>query len=107
VKKSYKRLALGAMLERVRRKSELKSMTFHEKSIQEKILFALDLPFDYLRKITMPPCEEEHWSHMWGVIWPVPGFFFIIFTIFLTPNWYWLLMYQLLLHFLDSLLASY
>jgi hypothetical protein len=60
-------------------------------------MFIIDLPFDYMRKCTMPPCEEEHWSHKWAVIWPIPGLLFLIFTATLHPQWYWLAWYHIFL----------
>lgn len=28
-------------------------------SISEKIEFLIDAPFDYMRKVTLPPCEDD------------------------------------------------
>lgn len=38
------------------------------------------MPFDYARKITLPPCEEEKYDKLWAMIFPIPGLFFFGFT---------------------------
>ena len=46
-------------------------------------MYVIDLPFDYMRKITMPPCEEEKYSKKWAAITPLPGLLFMIFVMYL------------------------
>jgi hypothetical protein len=47
---------------KMHKKSEEKETTFEEMSTFEKINFIIDLPFDYARKLTLPPCEEKNYS---------------------------------------------
>ena len=39
----------------------------------ERIKFCIAIPFYWLRKITMPPCEEEDYNHYLTIIWPIFG----------------------------------
>lgn len=35
---------------------------FNELNIIQKIIYIIvDIPFDFLRRITIPPCHEEMW----------------------------------------------
>lgn len=38
---------------------EGKEKDFEDKDLFEKISFITDIPFDYARKVTLPPCEHE------------------------------------------------
>jgi len=47
-----------------------------------KVLNIADLPFDYLRKVTVLPSEEEHFHHYWTYLWCVFGIaFLLVFTV--------------------------
>jgi hypothetical protein len=46
-------------------------------------MYVIDLPFDYIRKITMPPCEEEKYSKKWAAVTPLFGLLFIILVCYL------------------------
>ena len=42
-----------------------------EMSILSKILYiTLDIPFDFLRRITMPPPADDMWYRPFACIWP-------------------------------------
>lgn len=41
---------------------EEKDETFAEMNWFQKILFIINVPFDYLRKITIPPCNKEEYN---------------------------------------------
>jgi len=47
------------------------------------------LPFDYVRKITLPPCEVEKYEKKWALIFPIPGIAFMIWivTFPIPPIW--------------------
>lgn len=46
------------------------------------MLDILDLPLDYLRKVTILPAEEEHFHHYWTYLWCVFGVaFLLVFTV--------------------------
>lgn len=73
-----------------RLKSEEKEASFESLSIIEKVLYITDVPFIYLRKITLPPCEAEKYEKIWAVIFPAPGLLFIVFACMLHPQIWWL-----------------
>lgn len=42
----------------------------------------IDLPFNYIRKATIIPAEEEHFHHYWVYVWCYLGIAFLfMFTI--------------------------
>ena len=48
----------------------------------------LDLPFEWLRKLTMPPCNEDEYDHKLTIIWPFLGLCFLVFN-FLKFKFYY------------------
>jgi hypothetical protein len=36
-----------------------KKESFSEMSFSEKLEYIIDTPFDFMRKCTLPPCEDE------------------------------------------------
>jgi Ca2+/Na+ antiporter len=44
-------------------------------------MFIMNLPFDYLRKITLPPCEEDKYEKLWAMIFPIPGIAFMMWIV--------------------------
>ncbi len=50
----------------------------------------LDLPFNYLRKYTIPPCNPEEYEHHYLVFWPLLGILFVLWSMFETPQVWWL-----------------
>ena len=59
-------------------------------SLWDKFNYVIDIPFDYARKITLPPCEVDKYDKMWAMIFPIPGLLFIFFTVTLKPDWWYL-----------------
>jgi hypothetical protein len=51
----------------------------------DKILFVIDLPFDILRKITLPPCDENKYSKVLAVLFPGPGILLVLVSTFREP----------------------
>ena len=47
----------------------------------ERILMVIDIPFEYLRKITLPPCEQDTYSRIWGIVFPAPSLMLILYCI--------------------------
>ena len=50
----------------------------------EKIEFIIDLPFYYLKKITLPPCEDDKYSKTWAMVFPAPVLFIFALCIYWT-----------------------
>jgi sodium/potassium/calcium exchanger 6 len=74
----------------MQKKSDEKEQSFSGKTAFEKFNFIIDLPFDYARKITLPPCEPEKYSKFWATVFPGPGTLFMIFAAMLDPKPWWL-----------------
>jgi hypothetical protein len=84
---SFKSSVLIAL--KMLRKQELKETSFSDMNAWEKFSFVIDLPFDYARKLTLPPCEEEKYEKLWACIFPIPGLLFIFFVMTFKPAlWY-------------------
>ena len=58
---------------------------FHDMNIFEKVLFIIDQPFHYARKITLPPCEAENYEKTWAMVFPAPCLLFMLFAMTLNP----------------------
>ena len=58
---------------------------FKELNIIDKILFIfIDAPFDFLRRLTIPPGSEEQWNRRFAVISPI---FCILWVFYATGIW--------------------
>lgn len=53
---------------------------FKELTVTGKIIYAIDFPFDILRRLTIPPCEPDHFHKTWLLLWPFPGLFLCAWT---------------------------
>lgn len=53
------------------------------------ILDFIDIPFHFIRKYTIPPCEVEEYDHHFTVYWPFLGILFIFFNFFMPPTVFW------------------
>ena len=58
--------------------------SFGELDLPDKIVFILDYPFDFLRSITIPPCEEDKFNKLTCYIFPIPACIFSSYVIFRT-----------------------
>ena len=56
-----------------------------------KAIDVVDYPFNWLRKLTIPPVEEEEYSHKLTIAWPVLGILFTVWALFSEPSYYWLI----------------
>lgn len=54
-------------------------------------LHIIDLPFEWLRKLTMPPVNEDEYNHIFTVFWPFLGFCFLIFNFLENKYYYYLI----------------
>ena len=50
-------------------------------TVFERVIVFLESPFDFVRKITMPPCEEENFNKVLCTLWPFPGIIFILYVL--------------------------
>jgi len=39
----------------------------------EKLDLIIEFPFEWMRKLTIPPCEEEEYDNRLVIIWPLLG----------------------------------
>ena len=46
-----------------------------------KICGWIDYPFLIIRKLTMPPCNENEYEKWWCIVWPIPGFIFSAYVL--------------------------
>ena len=56
-----------------------------------RILDILDLPFNYIRRYTILPCDEEEYEHHYSIYWPFLGILFLLIMIVKEPSVWWLL----------------
>lgn len=51
----------------------------------------IELPFEWIRKLTIPPCEGEHYDKWLVIVWPWFGILtcMMIITKSLPNSWYW------------------
>lgn len=59
-----------------------------------KILDVIDYPFKWLRKLTIPPLNEDEYEHKYLVIWPLLGIPFLVLNFF--KGWWFLLYFSAL-----------
>jgi len=65
---------------------------FTKKSVMDKIFHVLDFPFEWARKLTIPPSDEDY-DNWLVVVWPffgIPVAGMIILKSWPT-TWYWVL----------------
>ena len=91
------RLGVKGLLEaRKEKRDEGKVKTLSEKSLFEKIDALVEYPFTGIRKLTIPPCEEEafqkdFYTQKWLVlIWPWFGIPMAYYMMFLNFDVSWL-----------------
>jgi Ca2+/Na+ antiporter len=47
----------------------------------DRLLFLIESPLDWLRRITLPPCEPEKYEKILIITWPFPGLIFTIWAL--------------------------
>ena len=57
-----------------------------------KTFDAIDWPFSWLRRLTIPPVCKEHYDHRYTVYWPFLGLPFILWGSRVNPRTTWLLL---------------
>lgn len=62
---------------KIKKKTENDETEWEDMELSDKIFFIIDQPFFYLRKITLPPCEDEKYQRKWAAVFPAPGLAFI------------------------------
>ena len=78
------------LLAKFKYRQEEHEKTFSERNYLGKLVFVIDFPFDIIRKLTIPPCEIEHFNKTWLVLWPFPGLFLVTWTFFGTFSLVWI-----------------
>ena len=58
--------------------NEEEDKNWEDMDYKEKISYIVEFPFDWIRKITMPPSEAENYDKHLVIIWPFPGIIFIL-----------------------------
>ena len=56
-----------------------------------KAIDVIDYPFDWIRRLTIPPVEEEEYNHKFTIAWPILGILFIVWALTPGPSYYWLI----------------
>lgn len=46
------------------------------------VLNLVDKPFNFIRRMTIPPCDDQEYDHEWTMKWPFLGIPFIFFALF-------------------------
>ena len=73
---------------RLETKKKEEEKAFSQMNIGEKIQFILFFPFDWARKLTIPPSEEDNFDRKLLIAWPILGVIFIYF-ILTSPAYWW------------------
>lgn len=74
---------LKRMLISQKKAEPFKSIRTKESSIKEKIGDVLWFPFHWIMKLTIPPCDAEHYDKHMTIVWPwlgLPSGYMICFT---------------------------
>ena len=77
-KKAVRKVQIGLITKKIYNLALVKLQQLRDKkeaepsvsdmSIFEKIFFILDLPFVYVKKITIPPAEENEYNKIWYIL---------------------------------------
>ena len=78
------------LLLRMARNKEHNELEFKDLSLIEKIDKIVEFPLNLIAKSTVLPCDENAYDKRMTYIWSFTGVFFLIFSIFKTPNLYWI-----------------
>lgn len=60
----------------------LKAINSRKNILRGLIFYMVDFPFKMIRKVTLPPCEEEEFQKFWALVSPIPFFLFNLITLF-------------------------
>jgi Ca2+/Na+ antiporter len=50
---------------------------FKNWSMMKKVNYVVNLPFEWFRKLAIPPCDEEEYDNWLTIIWPYFGILFL------------------------------
>lgn len=56
-----------------------------ENSCMDWFNFIIELPFDWIRKLTIPPCEAAHYDKWFVIVWPYFGI--LVAELIATKQW--------------------
>ncbi len=78
--------------EKLDRKQEHSEKNFSDLTLWDKIDTITEFPFEWIRKLTILPCEEEEYDNYLVIIWPFIGIPVgtMIITLQLPTTWPWL-----------------
>lgn len=79
-----------ALIAKFKYRQEQHEKPFSERSFLEKVNYIIDFPFEYLRKLTIPPCDDEKFSKTWFVLWPFPGLLLLAWIFTKSPSLLWI-----------------
>lgn len=48
-------------------------------SVIGKVIDFIDIPFNFIRRYTILPCDEEEYNHHYAIWWPFFGILFLLF----------------------------
>ena len=61
-----------------------------DKGLVSKFFDAVEVPLHYIRILTIPPVEAEHYDHKKTIMWPVFGIVFMVWAVYFNPTFNWL-----------------
>ena len=73
---------------------------FKKKSCISKVMDIIDFPFMWVRKLTIPPCEESEYDNLLVIIWPFAGILSCVMIVTLKMPNEWVFMIYLPFAFL-------
>ena len=88
-KKDLQRLKMvfNQLFNYVKSRAKIRSKEY---STLSRVVDIIDFPFVWLRKLTIPPVEEEEYDHRLTIAWPILGILFMVWVTTLSPSIDWL-----------------
>ena len=76
---------MNLLTEKRKVERERKAKEFSAKACWEKVSHIIEFPFDWIRKLTILPCEAQHYDKIFVIIWPYFGI--LVAEIIVTKKW--------------------
>lgn len=90
IRRSSFRRILYSLQDTLIQRKEIREDYLADKAITlEKLSGILNYPFLWLKRLTIPPCNEEHYHKKYLILWPYLGIPFVLWALFREPHLWW------------------